>query len=1273
MRSIRLSALRRTVVLSSMVLAMLARAEFGVAQSSGSKQAVVPWNPAKATAAERLRGPSKAQVRAILAAHTKAREDNPHALLHRLIALPPNTLKEAQFAGNLTTLNASVNNAFLMVRETDCSLTAINSAYTLSSSSVSYTQASKTTKFEQQIHAAAGLTTTEDVFAKGCASTGVGLASNSLIFVGLTATGLRVGAFATYSQMTQSNTVFVLVTKEDGTFVSTTQLADPASGAVNPTGLIAADMNKDGINDLVSVNDANAVGQLSVTVFLGKSDGSFGAGQTYNVPGYLTEGGVVDDFDGDGNLDVVVPSNVASTFEVTFFPGKGDGTFGTAKTMALTGTINPEGLVSGDFNGDGKKDLISGYGLVLLGKGDGTFTQLATPAFATLQTDVSEPPPLATGDFNKDGKLDVAAGTGEGIVIFLGNGDGTFVTSTKYASISNGGYVTVTDLDGDGNLDIYSGDATGGVFGGDHFNPSSGYALMGNGDGSFRGAEQAVGYAPQSLQDLNGDGKLDYLSLNEDYLSNSPTLGKVNFQTYFGRGDGNFTAGPTTIVSPITIGGVATTFDQIDSYTLVDVNGDGKLDLLVLPDAASGFEVALGDGDGSFKTPTFVTFPANVSPTGLSSAVRSDGKAEILYSYLLYDPDAANPYSQIEATQVINGDGTFGVPVTTVIGTYGLNMVGYEPPLQVLDVNGDKDPDLLYYVDGTYDSNGNTITPPGLQLVLGGTGGTFQATKAALIKVVDDVTYQPVTAADVNGDGKLDLIALGQGTANTEIGVALGNGDGTFQTPKIMLLDDATFLSTLVAADFNGDGKVDLVLEGYFPPYDNGIFFGNGDGTFQSTPGPDNNGGVIPLQPLYVVPLPSTIVADINGDGRPDIAGSSFLLNQYGTTVVTTVGSVTALAASPTTVTYGGTVTLTATVTAATGSSIPTGTVTFLDGTTSLGTGTLDAKGVATLTTATLAVGTHSITANYSGDTTFSGSVSSGVTVTVNAVVALVSTTTVVSASANPVTAGQTVTFTATVTAASGTTVPTGTVTFLDGTASIGTGALNAQGVATLGIATLAVGTHSITANYGGDTTFSGSVASAVSEVVTAAVAADFSASLNPVAGTVTDGASVQTTVTLTPAGGFASAVTLSCSGLPQYTTCSFSPAAVTPNGTDAATATLTIQTDVSSAALEMPRSPGRSRGAGVALASLGSLASLGTGGLLGLALLRRRRRWGVWRAALPVLVAALVTCGLVLGCGGSKSATSMTHTTPKGTSQITVTGTAGSVTHTATYSLTVQ
>ena len=174
---------------------------------------------------------------------------------------------------------------------------------------------------------------------------------------------------------------------------------------------------------------------------------------------------------------------------------------------------------------------------------------------------------------------------------------------------------------------------------------------------------------------------------------------------------------------------------------------------------------------------------------------------------------------------------------------------------------------------------------------------------------------------------------------------------------------------------------------------------------------------------------------------------------------------------------YGQSVTFTATVSAASGT--PTGTVTFMNGTAVLGSATL-AGGVATFTSTTLAVGTGSIIAVYGGDTTFSGSTSA----VVIQVVSQAPTTVTLTSSPNPSTLGQSAMFTATVSAASGT--PTGTVTFMNGTAVLGSATL-AGGVATFTSTTLAVGTGSITAVYGGDTTFSGSTSAVLSQTVSLA------------------------------------------------------------------------------------------------------------------------------------------------------------------------------------------
>jgi hypothetical protein len=128
-------------------------------------------------------------------------------------------------------------------------------------------------------------------------------------------------------------------------------------------------------------------------------------------------------------------------------------------------------------------------------------------------------------------------------------------------------------------------------------------------------------------------------------------------------------------------------------------------------------------------------------------------------------------------------------------------------------------------------------------------------------------------------------------------------------------------------------------------------------------------------------------------------------------------------------------------------------------------------------------VGSHNITAAYGGDSTYAASTSSVLTQTVNGV--LIGTTTALTSSPNPSTYGQTVVFTALVSSSSGT--PTGTVTFLDGATSLGSSAVDGSGFATLSISSLSAGTHSVTAQYNGNSTFSGSTSSGLSQTVSKA------------------------------------------------------------------------------------------------------------------------------------------------------------------------------------------
>jgi len=224
-----------------------------------------------------------------------------------------------------------------------------------------------------------------------------------------------------------------------------------------------------------------------------------------------------------------------------------------------------------------------------------------------------------------------------------------------------------------------------------------------------------------------------------------------------------------------------------------------------------------------------------------------------------------------------------------------------------------------------------------------------------------------------------------------------------------------------------------------------------------------------------------SITAVYGGDNNFTGSTSSPLpqtVNQASTT--------TKLASSTNPSNFGQSVTFTATVAAVSpGAGNATGTVTFTDGTTTLGTGTLSTTGgltTATFTTSTLTVGSHPINASYGGDTNFTGSSTATALIqTVNTA----TTTTTVASSANPAVAGQVITLTATVTPSGGGT-PTGSVAFKDSGITFGSGTLSTTGGVTTAtvIVIQSVGSHSITASYSGDSNFSGSTSSVLTQTV---------------------------------------------------------------------------------------------------------------------------------------------------------------------------------------------
>jgi len=345
------------------------------------------------------------------------------------------------------------------------------------------------------------------------------------------------------------------------------------------------------------------------------------------------------------------------------------------------------------------------------------------------------------------------------------------------------------------------------------------------------------------------------------------------------------------------------------------------------------------------------------------------------------------------------------------------------------------------------------------------------------------------------------------------------------------------------------------------------------------------------------------------------------------------------------------------------------GSMTFYNGTTQMAVMPVDNSGLATYSSSSFDVGTYSITAAYSGDSKYQPSNSPAVPLQVNLPGTLTPTTTTVTSSNSNSDFGSTVIFFANVGGGIGGSHPTGTVTFLDGTTTLGTGTL-LNGAASYSTSTLSIGTHSITAQYSGDADFAASTSSVFTQTVSfSSGSSTFIVNVNPSALTLSQGSSGSIVVTVLPAGGFNQQISFTCSGLPIYTTCSFSPATVSPDGSNTSlTSNLTIKTNVGSSWLSPGNLPfGRSLPS--ELATIVSPVLFGVFGIGAARRGRRRGRRGMTRAALFLAGLCVLMSVWFVACGGSGTK----RTTPSGNSTVTVVGSSASQGQSTTFSLTVQ
>jgi hypothetical protein len=242
--------------------------------------------------------------------------------------------------------------------------------------------------------------------------------------------------------------VSVLLGNGDGTFQPAVTYS---TGAPRNNGLAVADVNGDGILDIIATNyygETNGDGTISV--LLGNGDGTFQNAVNYDAGTSETNGVAIADVNGDGKPDVVA---VSYTGLVSVLLGNGNGTFQAAVTYPAGGS-GSSGVVIADINADGKPDLIvanlSGTVGILLGVGNGTFQSVVT------YNGGGAVPQLAVADVNEDGNLDIVTSTdGSVIGVLLGNGNGTFQSVTTFPSGgSDANTLAVGDVNGDGKPDI---------------------------------------------------------------------------------------------------------------------------------------------------------------------------------------------------------------------------------------------------------------------------------------------------------------------------------------------------------------------------------------------------------------------------------------------------------------------------------------------------------------------------------------------------------------------------------------------------------------------------------------------------------------------------------------------------------------------------------------------------------------------------------------------------------------------------------------------------
>jgi uncharacterized delta-60 repeat protein len=604
-----------------------------------------------------------------------------------------------------------------------------------------------------------------------------------------------------------------------------------------PNGIIAiqtAILSQSGTSVTLHFAAQTAVGEYGLFVN-GLSDLE---GNTISSGGYLAAqiritqsplASVVGDFNGDGLIDLIVHQN--NSRNLMFFKGlaNGDLDSGTSLPNVTSGAYVKE-MTAADLNKDGKLDLvIAEYGPgagVYFGNGNGTF---AAGQFGVSQASYS----VAIGDVNNDGWLDVVVGSyqSSAVVVYLNNQSSNF--SSWPRQFSSGPSIAdhhLADVNDDGKLDIISNSYY-----------TTGYVWLGNGAGGFQIAysfNHGSSSEHTALADIDGDGLLDlatgpygsqiaygtsgapYFGANQNLNAGGNNATNISAVDLDGDGDLDLIkggwGGDGQLYISYNNGNRTFTNEAIDlrpsgiQYIWVlqtpDMNGDG-LPEIIGTDYTQNRVFLLKSKNGLLAA-TFEILP---SPPLVVSTTPADG-------------DAA--YSSLESITV-----EFNEPVTaaTAEDTQNYRLIGPNGEVSITSAVLASDQTTVSLTFATQ----NTVGVYRLHV------GNVTDLAGAAMPPLDDgfaaaqirITPSPLASVvgDFNGDGLIDLIVHQNNSRNLMFFKGLANGDldGGTSLPNVT---SATFVKEMTAADLNKDGKLDLVIAEYGPGAS--VYFGNGNGTF---------------------------------------------------------------------------------------------------------------------------------------------------------------------------------------------------------------------------------------------------------------------------------------------------------------------------------------------------------------------------------------------------------------------------------------------------------